>query len=254
MVYDIIISIPACILSFINYSIPIIPLIKIFKKQLKIEDISIMRIVTNYVISFFWYYYADKVSYRQIKYVNIISLFGSLIGICIYLYFEFKIDIFDSILNALMIFFGSLFFYYYYDYILGNLNMYGKICMIAHLIMLLYPVYLILLVIKNKDYSFIQINISIISLAASLMWLIYGKINEDTYIKISYGVQAILDLIQILLYQYCKRKNPQISSDMINYKIEDMKEIQNEENVDNNYDTSIEIDDDKQKFSKYDNL
>ena len=128
--------------------------------------------------------------------------------------------------------------------------------MIAHLIMLLYPVYLILLVIKNKDYSFIQINISIISLAASLMWLLYGKINEDTYIKISYGVQAILDLIQILLYQYCKRKNPQISSDMINYKIEDMKEIQNEENVDNNdnYDTSIEIDDDKQKFSKYDNL
>ena len=185
---------------------------------------------------------------------NIIGIYCSIVGIFIYLYYEFKIDAFDSILNALIIIFVSLFFYHYYDSILGNLNMFGKIGMIAHLVMLLYPTYLILLTIKNKNYSFIQFNLSIVSFAASFLWLICGTINKDVYIKISYGVQAFLDLIQIILYQYCKKKNPQISSDMINYRLDDMKEIQKEESNNENDDNTIEIDDDKQKFTKYDIL
>ena len=213
-----------------------------------------MRIVTNYIISFFWYFYADKLSYDHLKLANIIGIYCSIVGICIYLYYEFKIDAFDSILNALIIIFVSLFFYHYYDSILGNLNMFGKIGMIAHLVMLLYPTYLILLTIKNKNYSFIQFNLSIVSFAASFLWLICGTINKDVYIKISYGVQAFLDLIQIILYQYCKKKNPQISSDMINYRLDDMKEIQKEESNNENDDNTIEIDDDKQKFTKYDIL
>ena len=60
--------------------------------------------------------------------------------------------------------------------------------------------------------------------------------------------------MQIILYQYCKKKNPQISSDMINYRLDDMKEIQKEENNNENDDNTIEIDDDKQKFTKYDIL
>ena len=254
MVYENFFSLPAFILSIINYSFPDLPLIKIFKKQLKIEDISIMRIVTNYIISFFWYFYADKLSYDHLKLANIIGIYCSIVGIFIYLYYEFKIDAFDSILNALIIIFVSLFFYHYYDSILGNLNMFGKIGMIAHLVMLLYPTYLILLTIKNKNYSFIQFNLSIVSFAASFLWLICGTINKDVYIKISYGVQSFLDLIQIILYQYCKKKNPQISSDMINYRLDDMKEIQKEESNNENDDNTIEIDDDKQKFTKYDIL
>ena len=254
MVYENFFSLPAFIFSIINYSFPDLPLIKIFKKQLKIEDISIMRIVTNYIISFFWYFYADKLSYDHLKLANIIGIYCSIVGIFIYLYYEFKIDAFDSILNALIIIFVSLFFYHYYDSILGNLNMFGKIGMIAHLVMLLYPTYLILLTIKNKNYSFIQFNLSIVSFAASFLWLICGTINKDVYIKISYGVQAFLDLIQIILYQYCKKKNPQISSDMINYRLDDMKEIQKEESNNENDDNTIEIDDDKQKFTKYDIL
>lgn len=249
-------GIPACILSIIYYSIPDIPLFKVFKKQLKIEDISIMRMMTNYIICFFWFYYGDNLAYNQLKFASRIGFYSSLGGIYFYIFYEFKINPFDSILNALVIIFFYLFFHHYYDSILGNLYMFGKIGMYAHLLTVLYPVYLIILAIKNKNYNFINFNLSIISFTASLLWLIYGYINNDIYIKISFGVQTVLDLLHILVYQYYKRKNPQISSDMINYKIDDLKEIQSEEKNDNNdnYDTTIEIDDDKQKISKYDLL
>ena len=256
MVNENLFGIPASILSIINYSIPDIPLLKIFKKQLKIEDISIMRMMTNYIICFFWFYYADNLAYSQLKFASRIGFYSSLGGIYFYIFFEFKINPFDSILNALVIIFFYLFFHHYYDSILGNLSTFGTIGMYAHLLTQLYAVYLIILSIKNKNYNFINFNLSIVSFTASLLWLIYGNINNDHYIKISFGVQTVLDLLQILVYQYCKRKNPQISSDMINYKIDDLKQIQSEEKNDNNdnYDTTIEIDDDKQKISKYDLL
>lgn len=248
-------AIPASILTIINYSIPDIPLIKIIKNQLKIEEIPIMRLVTNYVISFFWYFYSDKISYSQNKFANKIGIYCSLAGIGIYLYYEFKINKIDSILNALIILFNSLFFYHYYDFILGNLNMFGKISMIVHLVMLLYPIYLIFLTIKHKDYNYIHFYLSLISLAASIFWFIYGEINKDFYIKTSYGTQAFLDLIQILLYHNYKRKDKQINSEMINYKLNDIKKTKSEDNnSDDNYDTAIEIEDERQKFTKYDNL
>lgn len=253
MVHENFFAKPAIILTIINYSIPDLPLLKIFKKQLRIEDISIIRLVSNYIISFFWYFYGDKISYSQIKFANEKGIYCSLVGICIYLYYETKIDLIDSILNALMIVFGTLYFYHYYDKILGSLYIYGQICLIAHLLTLLYPIYIILHVIRNKNYSFIKFSNSIVSFAASVLWFIYGIINKNFVIEICHGLQALLDLIQIILYKYYQRAYHQINSDMINYNIDDSKEIQNEDLNENDHST-IGIEDDQQKSTKYDNL
>jgi hypothetical protein len=255
MVHENFFALPACILSIINYSIPDLPLLKIFKKQLKIEDISIMRLVSNYIISFFWYFYGDKISYCQIKYASKRGMYLSLAGICIYLFFEIKIDLIDSILNASIILFVSLYFYHYYSYILGHLHIYGQICLIAHLLALLYPIYIIFHVIRNKNFCFIKLRNSIISLAASVLWFIYGIKNKDSIIKVCYGLQALLDLIQIILYKFYQRIYHQINSDMINYNINDIKEIKNGD-LNENDNTAIDIEVDKQKSTtnKYDYL
>jgi hypothetical protein len=55
-------------------------------------------------------------------------------------------------------------------------------------------------VIKNKNYSLISIYSTIISLIMSFLWYKYGELNEDFYIKISFGINGIIDLLTVIIY------------------------------------------------------
>lgn len=247
---------PACILTIIYYLFPQIPFIKMFKTKFDIENISIIKIYLNYMISFFWLFYAINIPYKQIIFCSRFGIYSSLISIFIYLFFEFKKDLIDSILNGLILIICSFSFYHYFTYILGFIPSYGRFCMMSNFIAFLYYAYIIYQVIITNNYVLIDYYSCIISLCASFFWYIFGIINEDFYIKIVYGIEALFDLVQILLYKYFSRKYNQLNSENINFEIKDLKKIENTEINDskNDDDNTIEIDDNKQNFSKYENL
>ena len=203
-----------------------------------------------------WLFYAINIPYKQIIFCSRFGIYSSLISIFIYLFFEFKKDLIDSLLDGLILLISSFSFYYYFTYILGFIPVYGRFCMISNFIAFLYYAYIIYQVIITNNYVLIDYYSCIISLSASSFWYIFGIINEDYYIKICYGIEALFDLVQILLYKYLSRKYNQLNSENINFEIKDLKKIENteinESKVDD--DNTIEIDDNKQNFSKYENL
>jgi uncharacterized protein with PQ loop repeat len=183
----------------------------------------------------------------QIKYSYLVASCVSLLLMVIYLIYELRKYLVDSILNALIIITGTWAVYRALTIIIDDDRIVGKICIGTTLVVFLTPIQTLYKVIKEKNYILIPFYSSIVYLFASIIWVVYGVMITEFYIVAPNAAGIIISLIQIFIYLNFKRKYPIIGerdiSSTIGIETSGMEESKKEE-------PSVKIDDDKPAKTK----
>ena len=236
----------ACI-NVLYYLAPIEPFLRVLRGKLSFEDTPGVFVTTCYVNSFVWYIYGDMIFSDQIKYSYLIAACISLLLIVIYLIYELRKYLVDSILNALILITGTWAVYRALTIIVDDDRIIGKICIATTLVVFLTPIQILYKVIKDKNYILIPFYSDIVYLIASIIWVVYGVMLAEFYVVFPNAVGIIMSLVQIIVYLNFKRKYPIIGDKDISSTI-GIETSGNEETK--KEDPSIKLDDDQQPKAK----
>ena len=195
-------------LTVISFLTPAFPFLNVIKGKLNFEDAPIISVTSCYVNYFCWYVYGDMIFSDQLKYGYLIGscIFGLLI--VIYLIFEIRKYLVDTVLNALILITGTWALYRALTIIIDDDRVVGKICIGTAIIVYVQPMQILYKVIKEKNYAFISIYNCYLSFLYSVCWLVYGIFITDFYVVFPYAVGIILSLVQIVVYLNYKKKYP----------------------------------------------
>jgi len=195
-------------LTVISFLTPVFPFLNVIKGKINFEDAPIISVTTCYVNYFCWYVYGDMIFSDQLKYGYVIGscIFGLLI--VIYLIFEIRKYLVDTILNALILITGTWALYRALTIIIDDDRVVGKICIGTAIIVYVQPMQIIYKVIKEKNYGFIPIYNCYLSFLSSVCWLVYGIFITDFYVVFPYAIGIILSLVQIVIYLNYQKKYP----------------------------------------------
>ena len=201
--------IAAC-LTVCYYVAPVLPFVNVLKGRLNFEDTPGVFVTTCYVNCFIWYVYGDMIFSDQVKISNCVSASISLILIVIYLIYEIRKYLIDSVLNVLLLVTGTWAVYRALTIILDDDRIIGKIGFGTQIVVYLTPIQIVYKVAKEKNYNLIPIYSAWVYVFTCITWIIYGFLISDFYIVFSHIIGAILSLIQIIIYLNFKRKYPGI--------------------------------------------
>ena len=187
------------------------PFINILRRKVNFEDTPGFNIIVYYFHCFFWFFYGDLLFCDPMYYGYMISIFICIISMGIYFIYEIRKYFFDSILNFLILASASLGTYRHFTDDFDDDVFLGRVCLASSILVHLLSVQNVYRVIKEKIFIFIHINNTIIHLLSEICWCIYGVIDKDYYISISYGIGVVSCLLEIIVYKNYKKKYPIIS-------------------------------------------
>ena len=187
---------------------PIIPFINVMRGKLNYEDTPIIIVSASYVNCFCWYIYGNMIKSDQVRLCNMVGAISSLILILIYLIFEIRKFVLDSILNALITITSSYALYNTLTFLIDDQSIIGKICNCTSIIVFLSPIQLIYRVIREKIYFLIPIYTAYVSFVSSSCWVIYGISFKNMYIVFPNTFGIVLAIVQIIVYFNYKNKFP----------------------------------------------
>ena len=221
------------------YVTPAISFINVLKGKLNFEDTPIIFVSVCYVNCFIWYIYGDITFSDQIKISNMVAGGISLILICIYLIYEIRKYLIDSILNTLILITGSWAVYRALTIILDDDRIIGKILIGTTITVYITPIQILFRVIKEKNYILIPVYSAWVYLFACIAWVVYGIFIGDFYVVFPHSAGIILSLVQIIVFLNFKRKYPAIGerdfSSTIGIETSGNEETKKEENINNNF-------------------
>ena len=200
----------ATVLSIISFIFPIFPYLNVIRGKLNFEDTPAVHVTTTYINYFCWYVYGDMIFSNQLKYCYLIGSIINCILMVIYLVYEVKKYLIDSILNALILITGTWALYRALIIIIDDDRIVGKICVGTCFIVYLSPIQIIYRVLKDKNYLLIPIYNCWLIFSYSISWVVYGIYITDTYVIVSYSVSIVLSLLEIAIYLNYKQKYPSI--------------------------------------------
>ena len=128
----------------------------------------------------------------------------------IYLGYELKKYLIDSILNTLILVTGSWAVYRALTIVIDDDRVVGDICIGTTLIIFIFPLQIMYKVFKEKNYNLIPVLSSIIYLFSCLFWFLYAIFIKDFYLAFPNILGVILSSSEIALYLNCKKKYPGI--------------------------------------------
>ena len=234
-------------LSVLYYLAPVSPFFRVLKGKLNFEDTPGVFVTTCYVNCFVWYIYGDMIFSDQVKYANCVAAGISLFLMIIYLAYELKRYLVDSILNALILITGTWAVYRALTIIIDDDRIVGKICIGTAIVVFLSPIQIVYRVIKEKNYILIPIYSAGVYLLACIAWVVYGVMITDFYVVCPHVAGIILSLVQIVVYLNIKRRYPAIGerefSSTIGIESTGNEDIKKEE-------APIKIDEDSQPQAK----
>ena len=214
----------------------------VLKGKTNFEETPGFFVSTCYVNCFIWYVYGDMIFSDQLQYSHMAGAGISLFLMVIYLIYELKKYLVDSILNALIIFTGTWAVYRALTIIIDDDRVVGKIGFGTTIIVFITPIQNLYKVIKDKNYILIPICSTWIYLLSCITWVVYGIFISDFYIICTHCTGIILSLIQIVVFYNFKRKYPVIGEKDFTSTI-DIVKTGNEDNK--NEETTVKIDDDE---------
>lgn len=183
-----------------------IPFFHVLRCKQNFEFTPIGLINTVYVDCVAWYIYGSKLSCDEIMLGHKIGACCSLLLIIIYLGFELKKYLIDTILNALILILGTLVLHKGLTVVIEDSNIVGKICIGTKLITFCIPLLEMSRVFKDRNYKHISLNNTLFCLAASLAWGIFGKCANDMNAMCANCLAVILCLVQLCVRFNYKRK------------------------------------------------
>ena len=199
-----------CGITVLSFIFPIFPYLNVLRGKISFEDTPAVYVTTCYVNYFCWYVYGDMIFSDQLKYAYIIGSGINLILMIIYLAYEVKKYLVDSILNTLILITGTWALYRALTIIIDDDRIVGKICIGTSCIVFLSPIQVIYKVIKEKNYNIINILNSWLVLLYGICWVIYGVLITEFYVVFPFAIAIILSLVEIIIYISYKRKYPTI--------------------------------------------
>ena len=200
----------AATLSLVYYISPIVPFFNVLKGKLYFEDSPGVLVTCCYINCLVWFIYGKIISNIKIEYSNLISGCFCIVFLTIYLCYEIKKYLLDTILNALILISGTWSIYRILANIIDDDQVVGKFCFCTAIVHYIFPIYIIYRVIKEKNYFLIKVYSSTAYFFACICWVIYGILIKDDYIVYPHAIGAVLYLILIIVYLCYKRKYPLI--------------------------------------------
>ena len=200
----------SCGITIIYYLAPFQQFLNVLKGNLNFEESPGIFVTTCYINSFLWYIYGDMIFSDQVKYAYLISACISLGFIVIYLIFELKKYLVDSILNALILGTGTWTVYRALIIIVDDDRIVGKICFCSTILMFSNPIFILYKVIKEKNFLLIPFYSSLIYFCASVGWIVYGVMISDVYMVCANVTGVVFSVIQVIVFLNFKRKYPTI--------------------------------------------
>ena len=200
----------ATVFSIFVFAGPSVQFYNVLKGRLDYEEAPTILIGTMYCNCLTWYVYGDLIFSQQMQVCNFIGCCFSLLFIIIYLVYEVKKYTTDAILNALIILTGTWAAYRALIYILADPITVGKICVGIYSVTLLYPLYLIYRVIREKNYRLISYVVAGCTIISGMFWGIYGIFENDYYIIIPYSLAVLVGIAEIVFSRIWKAKYPTI--------------------------------------------
>ena len=210
------------------------PFIKILQNKISFEDSPGFFISISYANCFLWMIYGDMIFSDPVRITNMIACFICFIAMIIYLIYETKKYLIDSILNFLIIFMASWSVFKYLSIEVDDDQVVGCLSICSSIIVQLYYSYIIYKVVKEKNFMIISFNTTVIYFVSSLLWLAYGVITKDFFMVIPNAMATIISLIQIVIYINYERKYPAVSTiDTENNANEEIKKEESESEIKN---------------------
>ena len=198
------------VISVLSFIAPVFPYLKVLKGKLSFEDTPAVFVTTSYINYFCWSIYGDMIFSDQLKYSYMIGGIINLVLMIIYLAYEVKKYLVDSILNTLILITGSWALYRALTIIIDDDRIVGKICIATSCIIFFFPIQIVYKVIKDKNYILIPIYNCYLIVLYSICWVVYGIFITDFYIVFPNSIAIILSLVQIVIYLNFKKKYPAI--------------------------------------------
>ena len=196
--------------SAIVYAAPSAQVLNIFKGTFNYKDLPTGFIGSTYIYCFIWYFYGNLILSKQLIVSNLIGFVLSLFFTITYLYYKKKKFRNDSIINALVIGFGTLVIYVIFSQILLDHYIVAKICIGATLIALIYPFYLMYRVINEKNYKLISNVTVLFSIISGILWSVYGYMRNNYYIPYLNSLVAFVGIVEIVIMIIYRIKHPTI--------------------------------------------
>ena len=191
-------------INFYLSSIP--PFLNVIKGKLHYEETPGVYVTTCYINCLIWYIYAKMKNNNLIKISYMISGIICLIFISIYLIFEAKKYLCDSILNTFFIVTGTWAFYRALILIVGKIKLVGYITILTTFILFISPVMKLDKMRKEKNFKLTQTFSAWKYLVYSISWLIFAIFLKDIYLIITNSLGIIFALFYIFIKIYYKNK------------------------------------------------
>ena len=205
--------------TMVSFITPVFLYLNVIRGRINYEDTPAIYVITVYINSCCWYIYGDMTFSDQVKYCYLIGSCMSLIYMVIYLAYEVKKFLIDTVLNTIILITGTLALYRSFTVIIDDDAITGKICDATACIVFLTPIQIIYKVIKNKNYNLISIWNCLLIILYSACWIVYGTMIIDYYIVFPNIIGIIISLIEIFIFLSYKKKYPVIGENIFSSTI-----------------------------------
>ena len=226
------------------YCLQALPFLKVLTCKLSYELTPIVFVSTLYVDSFSWWIFGKQISCQHLELGHFIGgcILLTLIGV--YIIFELKYDLIDSILNLVIICLGSLVLYKGLLDVIIDINKLGLVCLTFKLITFCVPSMTMYKIVKEKTHQLISLRLTCIYSISCISWLLYSLYYYNFYLRMANGIGLVLSMIQFILYFKYKNKTPII--DVLNTSSLEIASSSEDKKVDSN---SMNLDEEKAEKS-----
>ena len=181
------------------FAYPAAQLINVLERRLNYEKTPTFFIGIIYSNCLVCYIYGDLIFSQPIKTCSIFGCFISLLFSILYLFYENKKFINDAFINIVFIFTVTWAVLQTFTNIILNPVIVGKICFFTYLASLIYPLYLIYRVNKEKNYKLISLMFVEFSIASRVFWIIYAFLEKNNYIIYLNLLGVFIDIVLIIV-------------------------------------------------------
>lgn len=197
------------IIGITYYIPPMLLFYHVFKKKIKYEDSPGLIVLANYFTNYMWAIYGDCLFSPALKWTSIISSIISAIMLLIYLFYELKEYLADSILNLCVLITTSWAIYNFLAEIIEDDEPCYRICLICQLIAYVTPFQLIHKLWYNGEYNLFPIYSSYIGIFVCTLWVYYALTLED---EKDYGMAFVFlsglvcSVVQVVVWLKIKKR------------------------------------------------
>ncbi len=193
-------------IAVLSFLFPAFPYINVLRGKLDFESTPAVLVTTCYFNYFCWFVYGYLTFSNQIKYCYLTGSIINIILMAIYLIFEFRKYLVDTILNILILIASTWAIFKVLRFLIYDYRIVGKICMGTSFIVFFSQIQIIYKVIKEKNYILVPIYNCYLIFLYAICWAVYGIFINDFYIVFTNAIAIVLALVEIIVYLNYKRK------------------------------------------------